>query len=698
MSQYRNLMMLSKDTPYFCEVEYVQSDGNCYLDLGYVSKPKDRVEQMFALNDTDVSTTKSWFGSISVGGDNNPRFSIGAYNQGIFVGYNLTCVVSGTITTAKYVIQMRHNGSNYQGKIGNTSWCNYSPTREVEPSVNSYLFARNEGNGNRTTDGTGTKIYYHKQWNEQGVLIADIIPVLDKNMTPCMFNKVNGEFLYNQGTGTFTVGRQIHYVEWVGSNGLQWFDALVDGFTIDSTVRIETANRYNEVSSKAEQVEGDSTRPFYFGINNYGRYRIGNESDVYASTTSFDTIVFTVNNRIATLNVNGEDILTNNEATAPSGQLYVFTAATAGNLTTFSPCVDKKYCKIWINGELQRDFYPAIDETGKAFMFDKVNHCIFDNEGTGEFQFGLKKEDAQSIASIRHRNGGAISRIKINTQTDKVESLHYATSAAKMFVWGTTQGNNISGYQNSYVSYNGVEVQDPNWSAGNDYYCLFEDKKFYVNHLLANDYSSEPHISFPYAVGLGRRTSSEINLVSSYALWATHGGARQLRNGEVIHHYKPAKNKVGKLGYYDTVSGHFAPLVGDGTEDTRIIVYPGENLFDADKLVSEAGFSKNGAEYYRAISSGVVGKIVWTNTDNITDRLKFDIEVKYSDASSRGVFFEVNYTDGTKQTFPDAQGNTSWNQRTFVSNPIKVVSTITLSYGTGSVETTFRHMILLKVN
>ncbi len=210
MSQFKNIISIQQGPPYFCEIEYLQSDGNCYIDLGYISKSKHRVEQMFALNDTDVSTIKSWFGSISLGDDNNPRFSMGAYNQGIFVGYNLTRVVSETITTAKYVIQMRHNGSNYQGKIGNTAWGNYSPTREVEPSVNSYLFARNEGAGNRTTDGTGTKIYYHKQWNEQGVLIADMIPVMDNDLVPCMYCKVRRQFFYNLGTGTFTAGRQIH--------------------------------------------------------------------------------------------------------------------------------------------------------------------------------------------------------------------------------------------------------------------------------------------------------------------------------------------------------------------------------------------------------------------------------------------------------------------------------------------------------
>lgn len=696
MSQYRNLMMLPKGIPYFCEVEYLQSDGNCYLDLGYVSKSKHRVEQMIALNDTNATPVKSWFGSFTVGGDNSPRFSIGAYLSGIFAGYNLTKVISDTITTAKHVIKMRHDGTHYQAKIDNTAWSNYTPGRIIEPTINSYLFARNEGDGNRTTDGTGTKIYYHKEWDEQGVLIADIIPVLDNDLVPCMYCKVRRQFFYNLGTGTFTAGRQIHYVDWVGSNGLQWFDALVDGFNIDSTVRIETANRYNEVTSKSTQIEGDGMRPFYFGINNNGRYRMGNESNVYASTTTFDTIVFTVNNRIATLNVNGEDILTNNEAIAPSGQMYVFTATTS-NLASFSPCVDKKYCKIWINGELQRDFRPAIDETGKAFMLDKVNHFIFGNTGTGEFQFGIKKKDIESIASIRHQNGGAISRIKIDTQTDKVESLHYSTSAAKMFVWGTTQGNNISGYGNNYVLYNGVEVQDTNWVAGNDFYCMFEDKKFYVNHILVNDYTSEPHISFTYGVGLGRRTTSEIAMTGP-TLWATLGGVRQSRNGSVIHDYKPAENKLGQLGYYDTVSGHFALLLGNATRHHRVFAYPDENLFDADKLVSEAGFTKNGEEYYKANSVGVLGKVVWTNTDNITDRLKFDLEVKYSSASVRGVIFEINYTNGTRATFPDIQGNTDWNQRTLTTDVGKVVSDIKLSYGTGSVETTFKHLILLKVD
>lgn len=37
-------------------------------------------------------------------------------------------------------------------------------------------------------------------------IIMDLIPVLDKNGTPCMYDKVSRQFFYNQGTGQFIAG------------------------------------------------------------------------------------------------------------------------------------------------------------------------------------------------------------------------------------------------------------------------------------------------------------------------------------------------------------------------------------------------------------------------------------------------------------------------------------------------------------
>ncbi|MBR4856962.1 MAG: hypothetical protein IKU94_10110 [Bacteroidaceae bacterium] len=68
------------------------------------------------------------------------------------------------------------------------------------------LFARGSStnsaeNGNRTKG----KLYYAKLWNA-GTLVRDLIPVLDWNDRPCMYDKVSGELFYNQGADEFLYG------------------------------------------------------------------------------------------------------------------------------------------------------------------------------------------------------------------------------------------------------------------------------------------------------------------------------------------------------------------------------------------------------------------------------------------------------------------------------------------------------------
>lgn len=47
------------------------------------------------------------------------------------------------------------------------------------------------------------KCCYLKAWYEKGVLFRDFVPVLDANGTPCIYDKVSNQCLYNLGTGTF---------------------------------------------------------------------------------------------------------------------------------------------------------------------------------------------------------------------------------------------------------------------------------------------------------------------------------------------------------------------------------------------------------------------------------------------------------------------------------------------------------------
>lgn len=70
--------------------------------------------------------------------------------------------------------------------------------------TNIYLFTQHNGwQAERPT--SNTRIYYMKIYSNNK-LIRDFIPVLDTNNIPCLYDKVNRQLYYNQGTGQFLYG------------------------------------------------------------------------------------------------------------------------------------------------------------------------------------------------------------------------------------------------------------------------------------------------------------------------------------------------------------------------------------------------------------------------------------------------------------------------------------------------------------
>ena len=70
-------------------------------------------------------------------------------------------------------------------------------------TANMFMFTRNDkGYIRHNMKG---RIYYTKIWQDD-ILVRDFIPVLDGNGVPCMYDKVENKFYYNQGTGQFIAG------------------------------------------------------------------------------------------------------------------------------------------------------------------------------------------------------------------------------------------------------------------------------------------------------------------------------------------------------------------------------------------------------------------------------------------------------------------------------------------------------------
>lgn len=67
-----------------------------------------------------------------------------------------------------------------------------------------YLFTVNDSNTTYLNNSGYLDVKYVKLWDEKDNLVLDLIPVVKNDGTVCMYNKVNGGYYYNAGTGKFT--------------------------------------------------------------------------------------------------------------------------------------------------------------------------------------------------------------------------------------------------------------------------------------------------------------------------------------------------------------------------------------------------------------------------------------------------------------------------------------------------------------
>lgn len=384
------LANLKKKRPYYCEVEYLESTGTQRIDTGYnINTSTDEVTVYFQL----ITTEKySWLMGEH---DNGARFGIGSGD-----GTNLRNIAYG-VSTYKVNDTEVYNSQHYFNANSNGVYVNGTLVHAFE-NFNStstiYLFNLNISGGGSGASGRIWR-YTHKR---NGVLIRDFIPVLDWDMTPCMYDKVSGQLFYNQGTGTFTYGREIHYVDYIESTGTQYIDTgvkLTNNHSVELDYQLTQASqsraglygnlataRYGTLLSPSNQYlefgYGTSNLWYQKGLPDTNRHVIKQlKNNIYfdgSLLTSFTYSTFSIVN------------------TAPLGSF---------GYTNYTPAKAKYYgSKWWYNDDLIRDYKPAIDENGVAFWFDRVTHAIYDNAGTDAFTYPAKETEYIEVTDLGINN------------------------------------------------------------------------------------------------------------------------------------------------------------------------------------------------------------------------------------------------------------------------------------------------------
>lgn len=188
------------ETSQYQQLEYIESTGTQYIDTEYIPDSNTSVEIQVELQNlyNDTNSNKGILGSRTSATSNTFSLICGGSDL-LYSGYGTT----NTTTTLLLYKNVLYTIKKYK----NTTMVNDETitTANNESFTSPYalvLFAVR--NGNVVPEfHSNMKLYYCKILNGE-TLVRDYVPVLDKDGVACLYDKVEGKYYYNQGTGTFS--------------------------------------------------------------------------------------------------------------------------------------------------------------------------------------------------------------------------------------------------------------------------------------------------------------------------------------------------------------------------------------------------------------------------------------------------------------------------------------------------------------
>lgn len=202
--------------PSFTELEYIESTGTQYINLGILPQAnmKFLVDYQFLDNWKQAGAGGSeggnMFGSILI--SSTKRFFVNYYsgNEKFVFGMGTGQNSNVNADTNRHLFTI--DTINWQFGVDTTLQSCASVNFDSNKTFT--LFGCNGDFSGYASYGwtnpdygyMGASRFYGAKIYLGNLLIMDLIPVKDGNNVACIYNKVNREFLYNQGTGTFIEG------------------------------------------------------------------------------------------------------------------------------------------------------------------------------------------------------------------------------------------------------------------------------------------------------------------------------------------------------------------------------------------------------------------------------------------------------------------------------------------------------------
>ena len=567
MSLFRQLLIANsqkKKRPYYCEVEYLESTGTQYIDTGVKGTTTTigvDVEWEFSNADSDMCIFSSRSNQISntftlfwlKTSNNRARFDASGqifFNDSINTSSNQLYRFTYKSADGDAVMYNLTNGNSETKTVGRITTLSTN---------NLYLFSSRDAG----MVVSYIKMYYFKLYDGD-TLLRDMIPVLDWDMKPCMYDKVSGQLFYNQGTGEFLYGREIHYVEYLEGTGTQY---------IDTGVYFNDTTHTYEWDVDAQAINSGHTSGYNWftgynqnGVNSCGTYGDGVTYTFYPAGTYYQ------NGEKVSVPSGGDKYAPVKNIISLTNKICDYSLVLFARMVSSSNTIDaggtKRIftAKYYDNSVLVRDYYPAVDENGVGFMFDRVTHTIFDNAGTGAFNY--PPVELEYLKTDSNTNWISTT-IKPTTETNfETKVMYEGTSTTTTWALGST-------------TWVGVHKDGATQTIGITQGTLTE-KKCYVPYENNTDITLKLDGKNVYANGILVGTVQRLNATSTLDIFRYYNGSNLWWNGR-IYYLKineggaptldliPAL-KDGQVGMWDKVNGVLYTNAGTGSFITGRIV------------------------------------------------------------------------------------------------------------------------------
>lgn len=192
----------------YTPIEYLASTGTQYIDTGY--RPNNTTRTVFAVQMLPQSPV-SVMGSRTAMG--NAAFAINIYSSGnetvaSYYGDEQKYFCNNMKPNIIFIFDKDKNITNIYDS-NNQILCTLSHSVQTFQTAPTLTIFTAQAPLIIQESISYSRIYYFKIYDND-ILVRDMIPVLDSNNIPCMYDLVEDKYYYNAGTGDFIAGPMIY--------------------------------------------------------------------------------------------------------------------------------------------------------------------------------------------------------------------------------------------------------------------------------------------------------------------------------------------------------------------------------------------------------------------------------------------------------------------------------------------------------